>query len=67
MKASRRIRVIAVVEARRFVARAAMRARARTADSTRTPPRFRQLSEIETETLLGGELLAALSGARPRL
>jgi len=66
MKPSRRLRVIAVAEARRFLARAAMRASRRAADSTRTPPRFRRLSEIETETLLGGELLAVLSGARFR-
>jgi hypothetical protein len=64
VKASRRLRVIAVVEARRFVARAAMRA-GRTTDRTRMPPSFRRLSEDEAETLLGGELLAALSGARP--
>jgi len=57
--------VIAVVEARRFLARAAMRA-GRQPESTRTPPSFRPLSEDETETLIGVELLAALSGARPR-
>jgi hypothetical protein len=63
MKASRRIRVMVVVEARRFVARAAKRAR--TADRRSTPLSYRLLTEAETATLLGGELLAALSNAIP--
>lgn len=59
MKPSRRIAAIALREVKAFAAHAAMRAGRRTAE-IRTPGGFRLLTEDETKTLLGGELLAAL-------
>ena len=63
MKLSRRIAAITIREARRFAAVAAARA-GRTAEPIRKQPSFRPLTDSETEALLGGELLAALSGVR---
>jgi hypothetical protein len=64
-KVSRRIVVIAAREVNRLADHAAERAvRAEGTRSSR--PSFLPLAEAETEALLGGELLAALSGARRR-
>ena len=66
------MRVIAVVEAKRFLARAAQRAGRQAASSTyhncdnaSLPPSFRPLTDSETEAILGVRLWTALSGARP--
>jgi hypothetical protein len=63
MRVSRRIAVIAGREVKRLAARAAMRA-SRKPESICAAPSFRPLTAAEAEMLLGGELLAALSGAR---
>jgi hypothetical protein len=70
MKTSRRIAVIAAREIKRLVAQIAMRAAQAESTATcqvhltRSPPSFRPLTDSEAGALLGGELLAALSGAR---
>ena len=63
MRLSRRIAVVTARELKRFVAHAAARA-SREPESIRAAPSFRPLSAAEAEALLGGEFLAALSGAR---
>jgi hypothetical protein len=63
MKVSRRIAVIAAREISRFVAVVAERA---AQAESRGSPSFRPLTEAEIEAILGGDLLAALSGARRR-
>ena len=65
MKVSRRIAVLPAREVERFAAHVAERAAP--AESIRKQRvSFRPLSEGEAETLLGGELLAALSAAHRR-
>ena len=66
MKVSRRIAVLAAREVKRLVALIAMRA-APPESIRKQRPTFRPLSEAETEACLGGELLAALSGAPRRV
>ena len=63
MRISRRIAVITARELKRFIARAAMRADA--LREHRAAPSFRPLTAAEAEAILGGELLAALSGCAP--
>ena len=65
MKVSRRIAVIVSREVKRFVVIAAERA-ALPENICRQGPRFRLLSDAETETLLGVELLAALGCTHKR-
>ena len=66
MRARRRITRILLIEVRRLAAHAAMRA-AQAAEGNRSSRQsFRPLTAAETEALLGGELLAALSGVRGR-
>ena len=62
MRISPRIAVITARELKRFIALAAMRA-SRKPESIRAAPSFRPLTAAEAEVILGGELLAALSGA----
>ena len=70
MKLSRRVAAIAAREIKQLVAQVAMRAAQAESTAacqvhlTRSPPSFRPLTEAESEALLGGELLAALSGVR---
>ena len=64
VKLSRRIAIIAAREVQRFVAAASERvAQAERAHGHKRPS-FRPLTEAETEAMLGGELLASLSGVR---
>ena len=67
MRTRRRIRVVTAIaarEAKRFAALVAMRAGREAASSLKRRPGFRPLTEAEAEAILGGELLAALSGVR---
>ena len=65
MKTSRGIAVIAFREIRRFATITAERAaQIDRAKMPRSTSSLRPLSEAETEAILGGELLAALSGVR---
>ena len=64
MNVSFRIATIAAREVKRFASLAAERA-GREADRIRdSRPTFRPLTAAEAEAMLGGELLAALSGVR---
>ena len=65
MKTSRRIARVVLIEARRLAAIVAKRsAQIDRAKMPRSTSSFRPLTEAESEALLGGELLAALSGVR---